>query len=152
MLAPIRRNIVRTLASDLPTEEQERLVIGTRGLVEPEIREAVRLWSKTGAMPWYEGANKRVPRHPITGQYFERPLAPMWVLGELRAVGFRARLIRPDFTCIFMPGKLKLGFLRIAGFIISITHPVSLFMSPWLEVLGEKPKGAINGLSSRLSC
>ena len=140
VLAPIRRQIIESVAPNLLFVEVERLVTGTRGLTEREIRRTVELWRETGAIPGCQNWHKRVPRHPISEEYFERPQHPKQVLAELRSVGFITQLVRPDFSNIFLPGQLRLHICKIAGFLIALTHPLSLFVAPWIEVLGTKPK------------
>jgi hypothetical protein len=114
-------------------------VKGTRGLTEAEIAQVVGLWQESGLKSSIAGLAKRVPRHPVTGEYFERPLSPQQVLKELRAAGFVPQLVKPDFGCMFIERPLRRHIYRLAGQMIRVAHPLSLFVAPWIEILGTKP-------------
>ena len=134
-----RRSMIASCSSHVSGQELDLLVTATRGLVEPEIREAVKQWQASGKVKKPRTWRKRTPRDPISGVFCDHPLQPIQVLRELRSAGFVAKLLRPDFTNSFLQGKFRLRASRIAGSLISLGHPLSLPVAPWIEVLGVTP-------------
>ncbi|MFN7961187.1 MAG: class I SAM-dependent methyltransferase [Thermoanaerobaculia bacterium] len=133
---PARRNALRALLPEAPAETLEKLARATRGHGPAELAEAARAWKNEGRWPQPLG---RVPKNPETGVYYERLRGPRELVAEMAAAGLRARVIRPDYRNAFTPSKLKRLALHLAGAALAATHPVSLCVAPWLEVLGEKP-------------
>jgi SAM-dependent methyltransferase len=135
--APDRRRRVLALAPEAGGAALEALVAGTRGLLQAELEAAVAAWRADGTLPPPHGG--RTPRDPDTGAYEDRVLDPAELLADMRAGGLDARLVRPDVSAVFSPSPVRRAGYRAAGAVISATHPASLPVAPWLEVMGTRP-------------
>ncbi len=133
--APQRREILLSLAPKLDPEVIARLVAATRGASAAEIEAALAAYDESGKLPPPSG---RVPKNPRTGVYHERLRWPRELLAEMAAAGLHGRVVRPDFRFTFDPAPWRRRFYRSLGALIAWGHPLSLPISPWLEVMGEK--------------
>ncbi len=133
--APARRGRIRDLAPELPEEVLDRLVRGTRGAGPAEIEAAVTAWRQDGRVP---PANRKVPKNPETGVYYERLRRPRQLLAEMEGCGLAARLLPPDLSRAFTASPARRALLAVAGPVVRWAHPASLVVAPWIEVLGER--------------
>lgn len=133
---PQRLALLAELDSALPADAAARLAKGTRGGDRAEIEAALAAFRRHGTFP---SSNRRVPKNPATGVYHERLRTPGELLAEMAAAGLVGRVARPDFRHSFSASLPRRWAIRFAGALISATHPASLVVAPWLEVVGEKP-------------
>lgn len=134
---PIRREMIRGLARGISEADLDRLVAATRGLVADEVAAAVSAWQTDGHLDT-AAAKRRVPREPNLGMYCDHAVDPRNLLAEIGAAGFDARLIRPDFTHIFVGQRSLLWAYRVAGVLLSVLHPLSLPIAPWFEIVARR--------------
>ena len=128
----IIRNAWPEVKSDIVKEFRDR----TRGYVQPEIEAAVREYRDSGKMP--RDRRPCPPRDPYTGQYMERLMDPFATARDIDVVGFRTRVLAPDFSGMTIANAPKRAAVRLAGEFIRLTHPFSLPLAPWIELLSTK--------------
>jgi SAM-dependent methyltransferase len=133
---PWREDIIRKAWPDVKPEIVAELRDRTRGMLQIEIETAVREYRDKGVMP--RDRRPCPPRDPYTGQYMERLLDPFATAREIDGVGFKTKVVAPDFSGMTIPGFFKRNLVRAAGEFIRVTHPLSLPLSPWLELLSTK--------------
>lgn len=131
---PARAKMLSAAFPELSSSSLAFLVQRTRGTASEEMLEAARLWLAEGRKP----TPRTVPRNPSSGAYFERLRYPKELLGELRAAGFDAELVRPAYHNITTDRGIAFRLLRALGPALEAGHPVSVVAAPWLEVLGRK--------------
>jgi SAM-dependent methyltransferase len=137
---PWREEIIRKVLPDAPTDVVQSIRDRTRGFVASEIETAAREYQKTGALP--RDRRPCPPRDPHTGQYMERLMDPFETARDIDSVGFKTTVLAPDFTSLTEGNFFKRTAMRTVGEFIRATHPWSLFLSPWLELLSENQKTA----------
>lgn len=133
---PWREEIVRNVWPEAKPEAVKEIRDRTRGMIQPEIEAAVREYRDTGKMP--RDRRPCPPRDPYTGQYMERLMDPFATARDIDAVGFRTKVVAPDFSGMTITSPLKRAAVRAAGEFIRLTHPFSLPLAPWIELLSTK--------------
>ena len=92
----MRAEIIAETGIDFTSDELERLVAATAGMIRPEILKAAKAFRDTGILPtppqfsWC--------RNPETGEYAERLLDPFELRDMLRAAGFRDVSLQHGFS------------------------------------------------------
>jgi 16S rRNA G527 N7-methylase RsmG len=133
---PWREEIIRNVWPDAKPEDVKQIRDRTRGYIQAEIEAAVREFRDSGKMP--RDRRPCPPRDPYTGQYMERLMDPFATARDIDSVGFRTKVLAPDFSGMTIPSSLKRLAVRTAGEFIRLTHPFSLSLAPWIELLSTK--------------
>ncbi|MHC4394348.1 MAG: methyltransferase domain-containing protein [Planctomycetota bacterium] len=131
-----REQIIRQRVSIAGEDEIRVLVERTRGLLSEEVVKEAENYVATGKLPPVR--KPCAPRNPYTGEYMERTLDPFTVAREIDAQGYETKVLRPDFSCLTLANQVKRTACWAAGQIIRVTHPISLCLAPWIELLSVK--------------
>lgn len=133
---PVRAAAIEEVAPDASKEDVTLLVERTRGALMAEVKRVATEFKSRGSMP--PPLEPRAPRDPVTGQYQERLLDPFETIRTMNAQGFRTILLAPNFENLTTVNPLLSRAQKAVGALIRATHPVSLFMAPWLEFLSQR--------------
>jgi hypothetical protein len=129
----VRRQAIRSVAPQIPDRDLKRLVSRTRGDLMAEVRRVAEEYRDTGRLP--PPKQPCPPRDPVTGQYMERLLDPAETIRTMDAPGFETKLLPPNLGHMTIVNPLLLRGLKMVGTVLSLTHPASLPLAPWLEFL-----------------
>lgn len=100
----------------------------TMGLWSNEIKIGVEEILQTGELT----LKPEFPyRHPRTGEFMEREFNPFDLARQMKKHGFQATVIRPRFYT-------QRPILNMVGKVVTITHPVSIFVQPNFYILAER--------------
>jgi hypothetical protein len=133
---PWREEIIRKVWPEVQPATLADLRNRTRGYIQPEIESAVQEYRDSGKMP--RDRRPCPPRDPYSGQYMERLMDPFATARDIDAVGFRTKVLAPDFSGMTIPSAPKRAAVRLMGEFIRLTHPFSLPLAPWIELLSTK--------------
>lgn len=87
----MRRQIIRSVAPDLPAPTVDRLAEETAYMKQEQIMHAVNEYLTTGKLPGSRFDRKRCPVNPVSGACIERMLHPAQFAREIEQYGFQAR-------------------------------------------------------------
>ena len=106
----------------------------TRGLVGPEILDAVRAYRETRRVPQPPSFCYRDPRD---GQYPERELNPYWLMGKFRDAGLAPELL-PAFFSRGIEKNPRQWVKDILRFFSSAWPELSVYVWPIMRLRGRK--------------
>jgi SAM-dependent methyltransferase len=130
---PEREAILRNSFPHLDAATIHRLALATRGLAKDAIcRRAIAILEDRE-----RPTGKFVAAvNPNTGEWAERSTNPYAAVSAMRAAGFRADVLRGHF---FITGSdWRRRAFNLIGKLVSAVHPLSLPISPSIEVWGTK--------------
>lgn len=87
----MRRQIIRSVAPDLPAATVDRLAQETAYMKQEQIVHAVNEYLATGKLPGSRFDRKRCPVNPVSGACIERMFHPAQFAREIEQYGFQAR-------------------------------------------------------------
>jgi ubiquinone/menaquinone biosynthesis C-methylase UbiE len=134
--SPIRESVIREAMPGVGQDVIELLVARTRGQLKEAIQQVALEYQRNRIVP--VEMPPCAPRNPETGEFMERLLNPYRNIELIDAQGFRTTLVRPNFRNITTVGRTLAGVQKVAGKVIALTHPISLYVAPWLEFLSER--------------
>lgn len=110
----MRRQIIRSVAPDLPAPIVDRLAQETAYMKQEQIKQAVNEYLATGRFPGSCFDGRRCPVNPVSGAYMERMFHPAQFAKEMAQYGFQARhyaaLGGAIPTWLSVPGRLFTAF------------------------------------------
>ncbi len=123
-----RKLIISEIRQDLSDSEQEKLADLSIGMWGEALRAAIKGYSPGGV---FVNTSDFPYRNPRSGDYTEYPFNPFELADELVKYRLKARVVRP----LYQTGNpLK----RLAGNLISLTHPLSIILQPSFYIVAEK--------------
>lgn len=128
---PRRRELIAKHYPELPEMSLQKLATRTRGLARDDIVKAAKFMIDMGQFP---RVSFKAARSPDTGAWNERPINPYYACRLMKIVGLRPKVLRTRF---FITGSNLRSIYNAVGKIISAFHPLSLLVSPSIEVIGE---------------
>ncbi len=131
-----RYAFIKEHAPAMAEQKLTKLTLNTQGMLFSEVQSALEAFLKTGKMPPYNPL--RAPRDPQTREYMERLLRAFQLRRIIDAEGFRTKILRPFYGALTVQNPLKKRAALAVGSILRLTHPLSLLVAPWIEVLSEK--------------
>lgn len=114
------------------------------------VRETAGMWGDqiSNAVDGYlkDGRVKNKPalkcRNPITGEYNELEFNPFALKKRLQKSGYSATLMRPYYAPRFSLREKGMRLSKlvhyIGAYVIQIFHPISVFISPFFEIVARK--------------
>lgn len=131
-----RYAFIREHAPNLPERILSKMARNTQGMLFSEVEVATKTCLETGRKPPYNPL--RAPRDPETREYMERLLNAYRLRRIIDAEGFNTRILRPFYGALTINKPIKKRLAVAIGSILRLTHPLSLAVAPWIEVLSEK--------------
>jgi SAM-dependent methyltransferase len=130
---PEREAMLRNWLPNLDGATIHRLAVGTRGLAKDAFRCRAIAILESRALPT---SRFSIAVNPETGEWAERSTNPYAVAAAMRSAGFRASVLRGRH---FITGThWRRRAYNLIGKLMTLTHPLSLAVSPSIEVLGIK--------------
>jgi cyclopropane fatty-acyl-phospholipid synthase-like methyltransferase len=131
-----RYAFIGELAPDLPEKDHAKLARNTQGYLFGEVKSALDSYLESGRIPSYKPL--RAPRDPETREYMERLLNVYRLRRTIDAEGFRTKVLKPFYGAMTIRKPVVRRLAAVIGSILRLTHPLSLTVAPWIEVLSEK--------------
>lgn len=130
---PEREAMLRNWFPNCDAATIHRLAVGTRGLAKDAIRCRANAILNDGASPT---SRFSTAVNPNTGEWAERLVNPYSVAAAMRSAGFRASVLRSRH---FITGThWRRRAYNLFGKLITVTHPLSLAVSPSIEIFGDR--------------
>ena len=128
---PEREEMLRHWLPNCDAATVHRLAVGTRGLAKDDIRSrAMAILNRRASST----SRFSTAVNPHTGEWAERSINPYAVASAMRSAGFRARVLRSRH---FITGRhWRRRAYNLVGKLMTATHPLSLAVSPSIEVFG----------------
>ena len=134
-----RRKMIQNKYPHLNAKVLDFLAKETAGMWGDDIYEAVSKYLKKGQLT--KGRTYKC-RDPLTGEYNEVEYNPFNIKKKLENKGYSTNLIRPFYAPQYSLNENGISlnkFLRYIGaHVIYWTHPISVFFSPFFEIVARK--------------
>ena len=131
----IRREIIRQCGVNLDQAIVERLAVGTRGLHESDIHDAVQGYLSSGALPRPDHPTKTCD--PYTGNWAERLMDPFKLADSLRVAGLQAQAL-PGYWADEPKRPVKRFLKTLTNALMSRSGPAALRLASYYVLRGRK--------------
>lgn len=115
----MRREIIRSVAVDLPEDVVQRLALETAYMTQEQVVQAVNEYLSTGRLPGSRFDRRRCPVNPLSGDHMERMFHPAQLAREIEQYGFQSR----HYAAI---GGAIPAWLTVPGRVFSALTPLTL--------------------------